>query len=61
MGTPRPPADLAAYDHSIATARMALGARVFDKAWARGAALSLEQAIAEAMQQGTITTNSSGG
>ena len=61
MGTPRPPADLAAYDHSIATARMALGAQVFDKAWARGAALSLEQAIAEAMQQGTITTNSSGG
>ena len=53
LGTPRSPADHAAYDHSVATAREALGAQAFARAWARGAALSLEQAIAEAMQQGS--------
>jgi len=35
----------------LTTAHEALGAQAFDRAWAQGTALSLEQAITEAMKQ----------
>jgi predicted ATPase len=53
QGTPRPPADHTAFEASIGTARASLGEDAFAVAWAAGAALSLEQAMAVAMQPGT--------
>ena len=42
-------AEQAAYDHIIATVRAQLGEEAFAAAWAEGRALTLEQAIAEAL------------
>jgi tetratricopeptide (TPR) repeat protein len=49
VGVPRPPHIQAAYDVAVASAREALGAGAFTEAQAEGAALSLEQASAEAL------------
>jgi predicted ATPase/DNA-binding XRE family transcriptional regulator len=49
FGVPRPPHIQVAYDGALASARDALGTEAFTAAQAEGAALSLEQAIAEAL------------
>ena len=49
MGIPLPPADRAEHDRVVATTRAVLGEDAFAAAWARGQALSLEGAIAEAV------------
>jgi hypothetical protein len=49
LGTLPYPAQQAAYDRQLVAARDRLGADAFDAAWAAGRALTLEQAIAEAL------------
>jgi tetratricopeptide (TPR) repeat protein len=51
IGAPLPPTNRDAYDHILAQARAELGNEAFAAAFAAGAALSLEQAIAEAGAQ----------
>ena len=45
LGAPLPPVDRAAYDSVLAACRAQLGEAVFERAWAEGKAMSLEQAI----------------
>ncbi len=52
LGTPRPPAEGAAYDRHVAAVRVALGEEEFARAWAEGQAMTLEQAIAYAIEDG---------
>jgi Tetratricopeptide repeat len=51
IGTPRPPAERAEHDRSVAAARAALGEEALAAAWAGGRDLSLEQAVALALQE----------
>jgi predicted ATPase len=53
---PLRPAEQVAYDREVAAVREALGAEVFEAAWAEGAALSLEQAIAAALAPALVVT-----
>jgi hypothetical protein len=48
-GIARRPANQARYDRAVATARTALGEEVFAAAWAAGQALSVDDAVAEAL------------
>jgi predicted ATPase/DNA-binding NarL/FixJ family response regulator len=48
-GTPLPPVERPDHEASAAAARSALGEAAFAAAWAAGAALTLEQAVAEAL------------
>jgi predicted ATPase/class 3 adenylate cyclase/DNA-binding CsgD family transcriptional regulator len=48
MGLARWPADQAGYDTEVSNARQALGGDAFDVAWAEGAALTLDDAVAYA-------------
>jgi hypothetical protein len=50
IGAPLPPAERALYERAVADARAALGDDAFAVAWAHGHALSLERAIAEALE-----------
>ncbi len=50
MGAPLPPADRAEHERSVAAVRAALGEDAFAVAWAEGRAMSLEQAVANALQ-----------
>jgi tetratricopeptide (TPR) repeat protein len=50
IGTTVEPAEQPAYDQSIASLRAQLGEQAFAAAWAAGRALTLEQAIAEALR-----------
>jgi predicted ATPase/DNA-binding XRE family transcriptional regulator len=52
LGTPLPPVDRAAYERSVAAARVQLGTDAFAAAWAEGQALPLEQAVDYALQVG---------
>jgi predicted ATPase/transcriptional regulator with XRE-family HTH domain/Tfp pilus assembly protein PilF len=54
MGTPVPPVLRAEHDHARAALRDTLGADALAAAWEAGAALPLDEAIAEAIQGGTI-------
>jgi len=49
VGFPLPPTHHTIYERDIATARAQLGDDAFAAAWAAGKALTLEQAIAEAL------------
>ncbi len=49
LGTPRPPIEQGEYDGKVAALRAALGVGVFAVTQAEGAALTLEQAISEAL------------
>ncbi len=49
LGTPRAPAERAAYDRRVAVVRAALGEEQFARAWAEGQAMTLEQAVASAL------------
>jgi hypothetical protein len=49
LGAPLLPAERALHKRAVADARAALGDDAFAAAWERGQALSLEQAIAEAI------------
>jgi len=49
VGVPLPPVHRAAYEHDLAAARAQLDQVAWETAWAAGRALSLEQAIAEAL------------
>jgi hypothetical protein len=48
--TPRPPADVADYDRTLAALRAALGEEAFAAAWAAGQAMSLDEAVALALE-----------
>jgi DNA-binding NarL/FixJ family response regulator len=48
-GAPRWPADQPGYEGTVAAARTRLGTAAFAAAWAAGRALTLEQAVAEAL------------
>ncbi|MBI3973469.1 MAG: adenylate/guanylate cyclase domain-containing protein [Chloroflexi bacterium] len=50
IGAPLPPADRADYDRDVAVVRAGLGEATFATAWAEGRAMSLEQAVAYALQ-----------
>ncbi len=50
-GEPLPPAYRAGYEHDVATARAQLDAATFAAAWAAGRAMTLEQAIAYALNE----------
>jgi ATP/maltotriose-dependent transcriptional regulator MalT len=45
MGAPLPPIYRADYERSVATARLELGAQVFDAAWSEGHAMTAEQVL----------------
>ena len=51
LDTPLPPPDRAAYERTLADARAALGGGAFAAAWATGQAMTLEQAIDQALAQ----------
>lgn len=57
IGAPLPRADRATDDRILTVARAALGDEGFTAAWAAGAALTPEQAIAEAVDGMTATTH----
>jgi hypothetical protein len=50
IGAPHWPSERAAYDADVDVAREGLGDRAFAAAWAQGWAMSLEQAIAYALE-----------
>jgi predicted ATPase/DNA-binding CsgD family transcriptional regulator len=52
IGVPRSPAAQLRLDNALRPARQALGRRAFDEAWSIGSALTLEDAIAEALSSG---------
>jgi hypothetical protein len=49
IGAPRPPVDRPIYEATLETTRLGLGTDAFAAAWAAGQALTLEQAVAEAL------------
>src|SRR5262249_3364815 len=49
LGAPLPPCERAAYEHDVAAARAQLDTAAFAAAWAEGQAMTLEQAIAYAL------------
>jgi DNA-binding CsgD family transcriptional regulator/tetratricopeptide (TPR) repeat protein len=46
IGAPIPPVDLPIYERAVASTRTYLGAQTFDTTWAKGKAMSLEEALA---------------
>jgi non-specific serine/threonine protein kinase len=52
-GIPLDRGQAARYEHDLAVARAALGQAAFAAAWAAGEALTLEEAVAEALAEGT--------
>jgi tetratricopeptide (TPR) repeat protein len=52
LGEPLPPTERADYERTVVAVRTALGDAAFTAAWTAGATLSLEQAMAEALQDG---------
>lgn len=54
LGMPPPPSDLAMVEQTVARARAALTKREFAAAWARGQAMPLEAAIADALDEGAV-------
>src|SRR5258706_4005295 len=46
IGAPIPPVDRTAYERAVASSRTFLGAQIFDTTWAKGKAMSLEEALA---------------
>ena len=49
MGTPLPPVEQPSYETTVQMTKAALGEAAFAAAWAAGQALTLEQAVAEAL------------
>jgi tetratricopeptide (TPR) repeat protein len=56
IGRPRSPGDCAGEERPVAAARAALGEEAFAAAWAAGRALTIEQAVAEAMEEAPVGT-----
>ena len=54
IGSPLPPSERARYDRQVAQARAAAGEEVFAAAWEQGRAMSLEQAIQYALEEGVV-------
>src|SRR5262249_6474567 len=52
IGATLPPIDRAEYEHNVAAVRARLDTATFEAAWAAGRALTIEQAIAEAISSG---------
>jgi tetratricopeptide (TPR) repeat protein len=52
LGAPLPPSERTDYDRDVASSRAQLDAATFAAAWAQGRALPLEQAIADALDDG---------
>jgi tetratricopeptide (TPR) repeat protein len=55
LGRPVPPVDRPDYEGGLAQARQALGETAFEAAWALGAQMSLEQAVALALDEQRVT------
>ena len=53
IGWPRPPVDRSYYESLLAAARTQLDEATFATAWAEGRAMTLEQAIADALEDET--------
>ncbi len=53
IGAPLPPSDRSDYDRHLNVARDALGEEAFTTAWTQGRAMTLEQAIAYALDEGS--------
>jgi predicted ATPase/class 3 adenylate cyclase len=51
IGAPLPPADRAGHDRSVPAVRTALGEQAFATAWAEGRAMSLDEAVAFALEE----------
>jgi hypothetical protein len=51
IGAPLPARDRARYDNSMATVRALLGKEEFDRSWAEGRVMSMEQAIVSALEK----------
>jgi predicted ATPase len=51
IGAPRPPVDQGTIQKALDSARSALGAQRFDKAWAEGLAMGPEEAVARAIEE----------
>ena len=49
---PLPPNERARYERELAAARAQLDAESWDRAWAEGRAMSLEEAVADALAEG---------
>jgi hypothetical protein len=58
IGLPQSPDWYAEVERPVAAARAALGEEAFAAAWTAGRALTMEQAVAEAMAEATPTTKS---
>jgi predicted ATPase/DNA-binding SARP family transcriptional activator len=56
IGTPRAPAARAGYQRLVDTLRAGLGEEAFAQAWAAGRAMTLEQAVADAMDEAPVGT-----
>jgi len=52
IGSLRPPIERAKYDRSLAAVHAALSEEAFAAAWSAGRAMTLEQAIADALREG---------
>jgi hypothetical protein len=50
IGAPLPPSEREKYEREVGAARAALGEEAFASAWAEGEAMTLEQAIAYALE-----------
>ena len=53
LGAPLPPIEHAGIDSTVTAVRAQLGEAAFDAAWTEGQAMTLEQAVAEALAVGT--------
>ena len=51
IGAPLHPTERADYERTVAALRVALGDAAYEAAWAQGQALTLEQAIALALEE----------
>jgi hypothetical protein len=51
IGVPLSPADRPTYDRTVAAARAQLDASAFTTAWTAGRALTMEQAVSEALEK----------
>jgi hypothetical protein len=53
IGSPLAPFDQAGYEHDVARARSALEEMAWEAAWTEGQAMTLEQAVAYALEDDT--------
>lgn len=60
IGCPLPQCLREEYNRNVAVARQTLGAEAFSAAWIEGHAMTLEQAVAYALEEGAVPTQEAG-